>query len=136
MKWKRVTVGVFVTSAAILFMPRPTHRENLDAPLMADIRTIHIAESEFYSRYGRYASLSELSQRGRDVLGEELAEGRSQTHRLFLTATGSRYTIQTAPINRGPAPYRSFYSDQTLVIRQSNGPGVASDSSPILGSGR
>jgi len=136
MKWGRVTVGVFLTLAAVLFMPRPTHRENSDAPLIADIRSIHIAESEFFSRYGRYASLSELGQRGIGLLGGELAEGRSQPQAFLLRITGSGYTIQTAPIDHGPTRFRSFYSDQTLVIRERYGSDLASESSPELGSER
>lgn len=123
MKWRRVTAGVILALGAILFMPRATHRESSDAPPIADIRRIHIAETEFFSRYGRYAALAELGQRGIGVLGGELAEGRSQAHAVVsLTITGSGYTIQMALIDRSGTRYRSLYSDQALIIRERRAP--------------
>src|SRR5690242_6720070 len=126
MKWRRLTIGVFLAMVAVLFMPRRTHQENSVAPLIADIRSIHTAEIEFFSRYGRYATLSELGQGGIDLLGRELAEGRSKAQTVRLRITGAGYTIQTAPIDHSRTRFRSFYSDQTLVIRESHGSELAS----------
>jgi hypothetical protein len=129
MNLARVGAGAFLAVAASLFLPRPTHRENADASTIANIRTIHLTESELFSRYGRFARLSELGPAGAGFLGSELAEGRLQGETFLVRLSRSGYTIQTARIDVIRASFRSFYSDQTLVVRRSDGPDLATESS-------
>jgi hypothetical protein len=145
MKLGRFSVGVFLALALALLMPRTTHRESPDGPLIADIRNIHViadirnihvAELEFFSRYGRYATLSEMGPSGVGLLGSELAEGRTRGQNFVLRVSGSGYTIQTAPTDGSRGRFRSYYSDETLVVRESSGPGLATGLSRELGSGR
>jgi hypothetical protein len=131
-----MTVGTFLALAAALFLPPRTHRENPDAPAIANIRTIHAAEIEFFSRYGRYGGLAELGPVGAGILLGELAGGRSQGHTFLIRTNEFGYTIQTAPIKRDQTHFRSYYSDHSLAIRQSCGPGLATASSDKLGSKR
>jgi hypothetical protein len=136
MKLGRLSVGVFLALALALFLPRATHRESLDGPLIASIRTIHVAELEFFSRYGRYATLSEMGPSGVGLLRSEFAEGRTRGHNVVLRVSGSGYMIQTVPTDGSRGRFRSYYSDETLVVRESSGPGLATGLSPELGSGR
>ena len=124
MKLGRFSAGVFLALVLALFMPRATHRESADGPLIADIRNIHIAELKFFSRYGRYATLSEMGPSGAGLIGNELAE-RLTRHSIILRVIGSGYTIQTAPIDGSRGRLRWYHSDQTLVIRESYGAGLA-----------
>jgi hypothetical protein len=118
MNIRRVTVGTFLALAAALFHPVRTHRENPDAPAIANIRTIHAAETEFFSRYGRYGGLSELGPTGADLLPIELAEGRLQGYTFVVRPSGSGYAVQAAPIKPERAHFRSYYSDQSLFIHE------------------
>lgn len=136
MKIGRLSGGVFLALTLAVFLPRATHRESLDGPLIASMRSIHVAELEFFSRYGRYATLSEMGPSGVGLIGSELAEGRTQGHSFVLRVSGSGYTIQTAPTDGSRGRFRSYYSDETLVVRESSGPGLATGLSRELGSGR
>jgi hypothetical protein len=118
MNIRRVGVGTFLAVVATLLLPRRTLRENPDAPAIANIRAIHTAETEFFSRYGRYGGLSELGPTGADLLPVELAEGRLQGYTFVVKASGSGYTVQTAPIKPDRARFRSYYSDQSFVIHE------------------
>jgi hypothetical protein len=134
MNLRRMSVGTFVALAARLFLPRRTLRENPDAPAMANIRAIHSAEIEFFSRYGRYGGLSELGPAGADLLGGELAEGHLQGYTFLVRTSEFGYAIQSAPINRDRMHFRSYYSDQSLVIHESCGPALATALNDKLGS--
>jgi hypothetical protein len=59
---------------------------------------------------------------------------RLQGYTFLVRTRGSGYTVQTAPINRDRTRFRSYYSDQSLVIHESCGPGLATALSDKLGS--
>lgn len=92
---------------------------------IAAIRTLHTAQVEFYSEYGRYAaSLTELGPRGAaspsaaDLIGNDLAVGEKSGYKFTLTATPEGYAINADPVAFNSGAGRTFYSDQTLVIRE------------------
>jgi len=97
---------------------------------IAAIRTLHTAQVEFYSRYGRYAaSLTELgpppsgaaSPSAADLISNDLAVGEKSGYKLALTATPDGYAINADPVAFNSRAGRTFYSDQTLVIRENLG---------------
>ena len=97
---------------------------------IAAIRTLHTAQVEFYSRYGRYAaSLTELgpppsgaaSPSAADLIGNDLAVGEKSGYQFTLTATPEGYAINSDPVAFNSRAGRTFYSDQTLVIRENLG---------------
>jgi len=97
---------------------------------IAAIRTLHTAQVEFYSRYGRYAaSLTELgpppsgaaSPSAADLISNDLAVGEKSGYKLALTATPDGYAINADPVAFNSRAGRTFYSDQTLVIRENPG---------------
>ena len=94
---------------------------------IAAIRTLHTAQVEFYSEYGRYAaSLTELgppprgaaSPSAADLIGNDLAVGERSGYKFTLTATPEGYAINADPVAFNSSAGRTFYSDQTLVIRE------------------
>lgn len=94
---------------------------------IAAIRTLHTAQVEFYSEYGRYAaSLRELgppprgaaSPSAADLIGNDLAEGEKSGYKFTLTATPEGYAINADPVAFNSSAGRTFYSDQALVIRE------------------
>jgi hypothetical protein len=91
------------------------------SPDFATVMTIvalHKAEDRFHLKFGKYASLTELGPDGAHLIGRDLAGGTSYGHRITLHVTSAGYVIQGRPIHWGVDGRRSFYSDETKIIRQ------------------
>jgi hypothetical protein len=106
----------------------------LDAPAMnatetvaiRELQIIHQAETHYFSRYGRYTvSFDELASL--DEIGP--AEKGGYLFSISLTASG--YEIRAKPKIFGSTGRRSFYSDETMTIRQNWSPD-AGPLSPVL----
>lgn len=109
---------------------------------LAAVKTIHEAEAQYFSQYGRYAtSLTELGpptsgQAGAnaaDLIHEDLATGTKGGFKYALAATATGYTINAQPTSFGNTGSKTFYSDQSMSIRQNMGPEPAGPSSPEVG---
>lgn len=97
------------------------------------IRTIHAAQVQYSSQYGRYAtSLSELGPAGADLIDGELTSGRRYGFKFTMSGDGSYYVIHADPESFGKSGSRTFYSDQTMTIRQNWGQQPATINSPEL----
>ncbi len=106
------------------------------------IQTIHQMEVQYQSQFGRYAaSLAELGppQSGQpgpasaDLIGRDLSEGEKQGYKFTLTATNGGYVINANPVTYGTSGSKTFYSDQTMVIRENFGPEPATANSKEMG---
>ena len=106
------------------------------------IKTIHSVQVQYQSQYGRFAtSLAELGppQSGQpgpaasDLIGRDLSEGEKQGYKFTLTGTNGGYVINANPVTYGTSGSRSFYSDQTMVVRENYGPEPATANSKELG---
>ena len=96
---------------------------------MAAIRqigTIHTAQTQYYSQFGRYAtSLTELGPpvsgapgpNAADLLPRILAEGKNSGYLFAVSQTPTGYAVNANPESYGGSGRRTFYSDQTLQIR-------------------
>jgi type IV pilus assembly protein PilA len=101
---------------------------------MAAIRqvsTVHTAQTQFYSQYGKYAiNMAELGppasgQAGpsaADLIPGDLAAGRKSGYQFILQGGPNGYTLNVNPDVYNSTGRRSFFSDQTLVIRENWGP--------------
>jgi prepilin-type N-terminal cleavage/methylation domain-containing protein len=108
---------------------------------IAAIQTIHKMEVQYQSQYGRYAiSLTELgppasgapSPAAADLIGNDLSNGINKGYKFTLTGTQGGYVINANPINFGNDGNRTFYSDQSMVIRNNFGQEPATATSPEL----
>ena len=108
------------------------------------IQTIHTVQVQYQSQFGRFAtSLTELGppQSGQpgpaaaDLIGNDLSGGVKQGYKFTLTAVPGGYQINATPETYGSSGSRSFYSDQTMVVRENYGPEPATASSKELGVG-
>jgi len=106
------------------------------------IQTIHQMEVQYQSQYGRYAtSLAELGppQSGQpgpaaaDLIGRDLSEGEKQGYKFTVTGTPGGYVILANPVTYGTSGSKTFYSDQTMVIRENFGPEPATANSKEMG---
>ncbi len=90
------------------------------------IQTIHAVETQYYSQFGRYAvSLAELGPpasgaagpAAADLISKDLTEGKKSGYIFTVTATPTGYAISAVPESFNSSGRRTFYSDQTLVVR-------------------
>jgi type IV pilus assembly protein PilA len=91
-----------------------------------EIKTIHTAEAQYYAQFGKYAaSLAALGPSAASATGPEaaglipqnLARGKKGGYVFEVAATPDGYSVTAYPQKFGSSGRRSFYSDQTLVIR-------------------
>jgi type IV pilus assembly protein PilA len=109
---------------------------------IASIKTIHTAQAQYSSQFGRYAtSLAELGppaggQEGpasADLIPRDLSLGTKGGYRYEMAGTPTGYTINANPVAYGNTGRRTFYSDQTMVIHENWGQEPATTASPELG---
>ena len=105
----------------------------MQAQEMASIRTlttIHVAETSYFSQFGKFAE--NLQQLGppaggaagpaaADLISGDLAAGQKSGYVFTLSATKEGYAISAVPQIFGQTGRRTFYSDQTMAIRENWG---------------
>jgi len=105
------------------------------------IQTIHAVETQYYSQFGRYAvSLAELGPpasgaagpAAADLISKDLTEGKKSGYVFTVVATPTGYAISAVPEAFNSSGRRTFYSDQTLVVRNNWSQEPANASSPEL----
>jgi type IV pilus assembly protein PilA len=106
-----------------------------------EIQTIHQAQTQYYSQFGKYATnLAQLGPpqsgspgpEGADLIPANLAQGKHNGHIFTLSGSPSGYTISVVPEQFGNSGRRTFYSDQTLVIRNNWSQEPATAESPEI----
>ncbi len=107
------------------------------------IRHLHEDEAQYYAQFQTYAtSMAQLGPpasgaagpAAADLIPKELASGRSGGYVFTLTGTPSGYAISAVPESFGRDGNKTFYSDQTMVIRQNTTQEPANPNSPAIGS--
>jgi prepilin-type N-terminal cleavage/methylation domain-containing protein len=105
------------------------------------IRTIHTAQVQYYSQYGKYAaSLTELGPptSGADgpaagnLIDSTLAGGEKGGYKFTLSGNAGGYVISAVPVAFGVSGSRTFYSDQSMSVRQNFGQEPATANSPEM----
>lgn len=105
------------------------------------IQTIHAVETQYYSQFGRYAvSLAELGPpasgaagpAAADLISKDLTEGKKSGYIFTVSGTPTGYAISAVPESFNSSGRRTFYSDQTLVVRNNWSQEPATASSPEL----
>ncbi len=105
------------------------------------IRTIHTAQVQYFSTYGRFANtLTELgpptsgsaSPAAADLVHEDMGSGTKGGYKFVLAATPTGYTINASPVAFGSTGKRTFYSDQSMAVHQNYGQDPAGPNSPTL----
>lgn len=102
------------------------------------VSVVHTAETQYYSQFGRYAtSLTELGPptsgtagpNGADLLDGQLANGEKGGYRFTVQGTPTGYVVSAIPTQFGTSGSRTFYSDQSQIIRNrfANEPATATD---------
>ena len=105
----------------------------LEMAAILNIRSINNAQVQYYTQFGRYArSLSELGPSGAGLLPADSAAGTKGGYTFTLHSSPTGYTLNANPVKYGSTGRRTFFSDESLVIRANSGPGPATAASKEL----
>ncbi len=102
------------------------------------IGTLNTAQTQYSSQFGRFAtSLAELGPpaggeagpSAADLIPGDLAKGDKTGYKFSMTGGPAGYAIHADPQTYNASGRRTFYSDQTMVIRQNWGKEPADEKS-------
>lgn len=110
---------------------------------IATITTLKTMEMQYYTEFGRYAtSLSQLGppsasggQEGADGAGlipANLASGSTGGYNYTITPTSTGFALSAVPKAFGSTGRRTFYCDETGVIRENRTQDPATPNSPPI----
>jgi type IV pilus assembly protein PilA len=125
---------------AAIFIPNvvkaSTRAQEMGA--IVNIRLINATQVQYYSEFGRYAkSLSELGPpsngkegpSGAGLIPADLASGTKGGYTFKLSGSSTGYTVNANPVKYGSTGSRTFFSDESFVIRANSGPEPATAAS-------
>ncbi len=131
-----IVIAIILIIAAIA-MPKLNRARIFayETAAIATMRTVHAAQTQYFSQYGRFAtSLAELgppasgtqNATAADLIPGDLALGEKSGYKFTLQGGQSGYTVNANPIAFNNTGTRTFFSDQTLVVRVNDGQEPAS----------
>ena len=111
-----------------------------ETAVVQEIKTINTAQAQYLAQFGRYAaklaalgpSTSAFGPEAARLIPENLAGGQKNGYLFELAATPEGYAIAAVPRKFGNSGRRTFYSDQTLVIRNNWSAEPANANSPPI----
>jgi len=137
-----IVISIILIIAAIA-IPKMSN-QIMSAHEMAAIRqitTIHVAQTQYLSQFGKYAArLEELGPpasgaagpAGADLIPKILSDGKNSGYTFTVTGSATGYSVTAMPESFGGSGRRTFYSDQTLVVRNNWTQEPATAASPEL----
>lgn len=138
-----IVVAIILILAAIAAPKLNQNRMHAqETATIREIQTINTAQTQYYSQFGRYATtLTELgapaggqeSAAAANLIPGELAKGMHSGYKFTLTGGPAGYQVVAVPEVFGNTGRRTFFTDQSNVIRQNWGAEPATASSPELG---
>jgi type IV pilus assembly protein PilA len=135
-----IAIILIIVTVALPKLNNATRYAHETAAIKA-IQTIHTVQVQYNSQYGQYAtSLAQLgppatgaaSAAASDLIDSGLAAGEKSGYKFTMTGTPGGYVINATPVTYGSSGSRTFYSDQSMVIRENDGPEPATVSSKEL----
>lgn len=134
-----IVVAIIMVLAAIA-VPKLNQARmySQETAAVKQIGTIHTAETQYYSQFGKYATqMSELGPptggqpgpTGADLIPGDFALGKKSGYVFQIQASPTGYAVTAIPEAYNSSGRRSFYSDQTTVIRENWGPEPATPTS-------
>ncbi len=126
-----IVIAIILIIAAIALPKLDKARMySLEMAAIRMIGTVHTMQTQYYSQYGRFAvNMAELGppasgQAGptaADLIPGDLASGTKSGFNFVLVGGPNGYTLTVTPQVYNSTGRRSFFSDQTMVIRESWG---------------
>jgi type IV pilus assembly protein PilA len=135
-----ISIILIIVTVALPKLNNATRFAHETAAIKA-IQTIHTMQVQYNSQYGRFAtSLAELgppasggpTAAAADLIGNDLAGGEKSGYKFTVIGNQGGYTVNANPANYGTSGTRTFFSDQTMVVRENYGPEPATVNSKEL----
>jgi type IV pilus assembly protein PilA len=132
-----IAIILIIVTVALPKLNNATRYAHETAALKA-IQTIHTMQVQYNSQYGHYAtSLAEMgppatgaaTASAADLIDSSLAAGEKSGYKFTMTGNQGGYQISAVPTAYGNTGSRTFFSDQSMVIRVNDGPEPATASS-------
>ena len=124
-----IVIAIILVIAAMA-APKLTSAK-MNAQEMAAVRqinTIHAAQVQYQSQFGKFAtSLLELGPptsggvagpAAADLIPGDLAKGEKTGYKFTMTSSKEGYAVQALPVVFNSTGRRTFFSDQSQVVRQ------------------
>jgi len=137
-----IVIAIILIIAAIA-VPK-LNKARMQAQEMAAIRhivAIHQAQTQYYSQFGKFAqSMAELGPASggtpgpsaADLLPSDLSSGEKGGYKFVVQLSQTGYSVNANPVAYNNTGSRTFFSDQTLVIRQNFSAEPATANSPEI----
>lgn len=137
-----IAIILIILSIALPQMSKSRmHAQEMAA--VATLHTINTVQTQYMSQFGQYAtSLAQLGPppsagaaegpSNAGLISGSLASGASGGYNYTVTATTGGYAVSAVPKTFGSTGRRTFYSDQTGIIRQNWTQDPATDKSDEL----
>jgi Tfp pilus assembly protein PilE len=111
---------VVALMAVLLMFAIPSYQDGIrkthETGAMQAIHTLNTDQVQYFSQNGRFArSLTEFGPR---TISGELAAGERGGYRFRMEETREGYAIHAEPVKFGTTGSRTFFSDETMIIRQ------------------
>ena len=101
---------------------------------LSAVRSVVTAQITYSAKAGSgsfAADLTELESAG--LVDSVLGSGTLEAYSLSLSGNSSGFEVNARPLNYGNTGTRSFYSDESAVIRYTTANAAATSSSPGIG---
>lgn len=126
-----IVVAIVLIIAAVA-IPRldKARMQTQETAAVRQIQTLHTAQAQYYSQFGRYATkLEELGPptsgqegpSGAGLIPGDLAKGTKSGYIFLVQGGPGGYAINANPETFNATGRRTFFSDQTMVIRENWG---------------
>ncbi len=136
-----IAIILIILSIALPQMSKSRmHAQEMAA--VATLKTISTVQTQYMSQFGQYAtSLTQLGPpasgavegpNNAGLISASLASGTSGGYLYTVTGTGGGYAVAAVPKTFGSTGRRTFYADQTGIIRQNWTQDPATDKSDEL----
>jgi type IV pilus assembly protein PilA len=135
-----ISIILIIVTVALPKLNNATRFAHETAAVKA-IQTIHTVQVQYNSQYGHFAtSLTELgppasggaNASAADLISNDLAQGEKSGYKFTMTGSPAGYVVNAVPVAFGSSGSRTFYSDQSMVIRENYGPEPATPASKEL----
>jgi type IV pilus assembly protein PilA len=114
-----VSIIVLIVTVAIPYY-KDAMSQTQEMAAMQAIRTLQAAQVQYFAQNGRHAvSLQELGA-AHSIAGD-LAKGQKGGYRFRLDESKEGYAIHAEPVKFGVNGRRTFYADETMIIRENHG---------------
>ncbi|HEY2846111.1 MAG TPA: prepilin-type N-terminal cleavage/methylation domain-containing protein [Bryobacteraceae bacterium] len=126
-----IVISIILVILAIAVPKMNTQMQGArEMAVIREIGSIHQAETQYYSQFGKYAAgLAQLGPpaggpegpEAANIIPKVLSDGKKNGYTYTVAATPTGYSVSAVPDSFGNSGRRTFYSDQTLVIRNNWG---------------